>query len=353
MKVGLIGLGHAGLTLHLPALARLPSVTVVAGCDQDVSQRRRAAAQHRIPVFGDFDEMVREKSPELVVIGTPPHTHTEYCLRAIAAGADVICEKPFVQTLDEADRVLGAADRAGRKLAVNHQFREMPIFRVLIDEAGRGGRGALAFVQIWQLMDLPPWKEQGWRGQMVHRTLHEAGVHLVDFVMALFGEKPVSVQATTSAAGREEERTDPIVVAVLEFSKGRLAQITQNRVCKGPMQYFEVRAELPNASLRASFGGRSRVSAGLHRSTRPHLRFDVGRSGLAWIEAGPRRVTLARNPKDPMVLATADVFARTMEAFRRGTEPPTSGRRAREVLDVIAACYHSASVGHRVALVSS
>lgn len=92
------------------------------------------------------------------------------------------------------------------------------------------------------------------------------------------------------------------------------------------------------------------MSAGFDRSTKPHLRFDVGRSGLAWAETGARRVVLARNPKNPMVQATANVFARTLDAFRAGTEPPTSGRRAREVLDVIAACYHSASAGERACL---
>ena len=50
-------------------------------------------------------------------------------------------------------------------------------------------------------MDLPPWAEPGWRGQMLQRTLYEAGVHLVDFLMALFAERPVAVQASISTCG--------------------------------------------------------------------------------------------------------------------------------------------------------
>jgi predicted dehydrogenase len=141
-----------------------------------------------------------------------------------------------------------------------------------------------------------------------------------------------------------------VVLATLEFSRGRLAQIVQNRLCKGESQYIEVRAELPDESLRASFGGRARLSTGLHRAVRPHVRFDFGVSGIAWREVGDRRFSLGRNPKDPNMVATRYVFEATLAAFRDGRKPPTSGEDARDVLEVIAACYHSAACGRRVAL---
>jgi len=183
---------------------------------------------------------------------------------------------------------------------------------------------------------------------MVQRTLYEAGVHLVDLAMTLFGETPVSVQASMYAD--RAPATDAVAVVTLEFSRGRLAQITQNRLCHGEMQYFEVRADTADASLRASFGGRARLSAGLFRGTRPHARFEFGRSGIAWKEMGNRRTPLARNPDAPMVAATRLVFAETIDAFKTGAEPPTSAERARGVLEVIAACYHSAETGRRIRL---
>jgi predicted dehydrogenase len=185
---------------------------------------------------------------------------------------------------------------------------------------------------------------------MLQRTLYEAGVHLVDFLMALFGEKPVSVQATTSACGLRDDATDAVALVTLEFSRGRLAQVTQNRLCKGESQYFEVRADTTEASLRASFGGRARLSTGLFRATKPHARFEYGISGLAWKEVHGRRTMLARNPKDPNVVATRVVFEKTIEAFRTGGQPPASGQDGRDVLEVIAACYHSAATGRRLRL---
>jgi predicted dehydrogenase len=331
----------------------MPSVSVVGACDPDAARRDRAAAKFHVPAFAEFDGMLAESRPDLVVVGTPPDTHADYCLRALAAGAHVICEKPFVSSLAEADRVLEAAAIAGRRVALNHEFREMPIFRAVRDELTRPGIGEVVFAQVWQLMDLPPWAEPGWRGKMLQRTLYEAGVHLVDFLMALFGEKPVAVQASTSTCGVRDDATDAVALVTLEFSRGRLAQVTQNRLCKGDTQYFEVRAETPAASLRASFGGRARLSTGLFRSTKPHVRFEYGISGLAWKEVGARRTFLARNPKDPAVVATRFVFEKTIEAFKTGGNPPASGADGRDVLEVIAACYHSAATGRRLRLDSA
>ena len=112
-KIAVVGLGNAGFTLHLPALAGMSHV-VVSGCDVDASRRQRAADRFGIQVFGDFDALLTSVKPDVVVIGTPPDSHGPYCLRAFNAGAHVICEKPFVSSLQEADEVLEAAAPDGR-----------------------------------------------------------------------------------------------------------------------------------------------------------------------------------------------------------------------------------------------
>jgi len=287
MRVVLVGLGNAGFNLHLPALAGIPAAEVVGACDPDASRRDRAHAAYKTPVFPDFAAMMESVRADVVVVGPPPDTHAHYCLEAFKRGAHVICEKPFVSSLDEADQVLAAAASAGRFVALNHEFREMPIFRAIRDETAKADAGDVVFAQVWQLMDLPPWGEPGWRGQMLQRTLYEAGVHLVDFLLALFGEKPVSVHAATSNCGVRASESDAVALVTLEFSRGRLAQIIQNRLCKGETQYFEVRAETAVASLRASFGGRARLTAGLFRSTKPHVRLEYGGSGMACVKSGP------------------------------------------------------------------
>jgi predicted dehydrogenase len=259
-----------------------------------------------------------------------------------------LCEKPFAPSVADAERIIAAAATAGRRVALNHEFREMTIFRALREHIGRPEIGGVVFAQAWQNMDLPPWKEPSWRGQLLTGTLYEAGLHLVDYCLAVFGEKPVAVTATMSTCGVREEASDAVALVTLEFSRGRLAQVIQNRLCQGETQYFEVRVDTEKASLRASFGGRARVSAGLYRSTRPHVRFELGASGVAWRETGHTRIPIARNPKDPAMRATRSVLERTLAAFGDTGRPPATAEDGRDALEVAAACYRSAETGRRV-----
>lgn len=345
--IAVIGCGEAGYEMHLPALARMKNVTVVGACDNDEGRRQRAASKFSVPVFADYREMLAKENPETVIIATPPDMHTAMCLEVIETGANIICEKPFVPNVAEGLQIIEAANRKGIRIALNHEFREMPVFRALIDATRKPGE-KIFFASLWQNTDVPPWTEKGWRGAMLRRTLHEAGIHLIDYILALFGETPKYAWASMSAGGLHEGGSDALVVVSLEFSGGRIAQLVQNRLCKGETHYFEVRADTPTTSYRASFGGRARLTTGLYRSTIPHVRFDYGVSGMAWTEHGNKRKLLARNPPDPRVVSTQLILERSLEAFRTGGKPPASPEDALDSLRVIEACYTSAQNGMRM-----
>lgn len=347
-RVALAGLGNAAQNLHLPALVGIPDVTVVGGVDPVEASRRAVLSRFGCPTFADFDSLVREGRPEVLVIATPPGTHRDLCLRAFEAGVDVICEKPLAPSVADAQVMVDAARQAGRHLALNHEFREMPAFRALLDAVRADG--APVFAQAWQNMDLPPWAEPGWRGTLTNGVLYEAGIHLVDFLLATFGGAPVAVSATMSACGVRDETSDAVALVTLEFPGGRLAQVIQNRFCKGETQYFEVRVETPRQSHRVSYGGRLRLSAGLLRSTTPHVRFESGRSGLAWSEEGHVRRRVASNPANAPMVATRNLLAATLAAFRSGQPEPAPASAGVESLRTLAAAYLSAAQGRRIDL---
>jgi len=351
-RIAIAGLGEAGHDLHLPALEGLPNTEVVGLVDPSEAMRSRAAARTAAPTFESFGDMLDTTNPDVVIVATPPHTHLDLGLASLAAGAHVLMEKPFVRSLAEADQLIAAADAAGLQIALNHEFREMPILSTVRDAVHGGEHGNLLFMQLWQLMDMPSSGEAGWRGSLRNRTLFEAGVHLVDYAMAVFGEIPVAVSTTLSNGGGAATAEDSIVVATLEFSSGRLANIVQTRLSKGARQYFEARVDTTEASFRASFGGRARLTAGLYRSTRPKVGIEFGVSGMAWREEGDARHFLARNPKLPRVLATRTVLERTFDAFRGEGSAPSDAAWGRDVLAVIVACYHAAETGQRVRLVT-
>lgn len=350
MRFGFVGLGRAARLYHLPAVRGLVGAQLVGGVDASEEQRASWARDTGMPSFATLEELLAA-APDVVVVATPPESHADVCCRVLDAGAHVICEKPFVTSSAEGDRVLAAAEAAGRRVAVNHQFREKPIFRAVHDAVRAETYGRLAFCQLWQLMNLAPWQEPtAWRAGMSERTLLEGGVHLVDLMIALFGEPPRAVSASHSAGFHENPEADAVQLVTLEFSGGRLGQITIDRLCRGGTRYFEVRAECERASLRASLGGRALAQIGLKRAERPGIRVELGLGGLAWAEEGTRRTVLARSPKEQDAWATAVLFRGIVAAFRADAEPPSSGREARDTIAVIDAAYESAATGARIAL---
>jgi len=348
LRVAVAGLGNAAVNLHLPGLGSIPHAQVVGGCDPSEATRLAAGKRFGFPVFATLAEVLHSTTPDVVIVCAPPKAHRAICLEAFAAGTHVLCEKPLGTSVAEANEILAAAAASGKRLALNHEFREMPAFRALLD-ASRADAGGVVFAQAWQNMDLPPWAEPGWRGQLLNGVLYEAGIHLVDFVIAAFGETPRAVTATMSSCGTREEQTDAVALVTLEFSRGRLAQVTQNRLCKGETQYFEVRVDTASASHRVSYGGRARVSLGLLRSRTPHVRLEMGAAGMAWKERGHDRATVAGNPGNAPMIATRNLIDRTLRAFIDGTPAPASGEDGRDTLKVLAAAYLSARDGRRVA----
>jgi len=351
VRVGLIGLGWAARAFHVPALAQIPEVTVVGGADLDPAQRATWAKETGIAAFESFEELVERGRPEVVVVGTPPDSHRALCLAALERGLHVICEKPFVPAPADADAIIAAARQAGRHVAVNHEFRCKPVFKALMEKIGSPEAGRLVFTQIWQLMDLAPWDEPvAWRAAMPNRTLFEGGVHLVDLLLQIHGERPEAVYARHSSGLETERRADAIHLVTLEFPGGLLAQITIDRLCPAGTRYVEVRADCERASLRASEGGRATVQLGKKRAERTGIRLDFGPGGLAWMERGLRRTTLSRNPRDPGAHATGELFKGIVRALREGREPPSSAQEARDVMVVIEGAYRSAETGTRVEL---
>jgi D-apiose dehydrogenase len=283
-------------------------------------------------------------------VATPPDSHASLSIRALESGAHVFCEKPFVSTVEEADRVLAAAEAAGRAVAVNHEFREKAMFKAVKQSIGAPDVGRLVFCQIWQQMDQPPWTEPvAWRAAMPNRTLFEGGVHLVDLLIHLFGSRPEAVYARHSS-GLGDGDSDAMHLVTFEFPGGRLAQITINRLSPGATRYVDLRADCEEASLRASIGGRAVLQIGKKRAERAGLRLDYAAGGMAWLERGLDRKTLARDPRQPGMHATGRLLREVVAAIERGEEPPCSGREARDVIAVIEAAYRSAAIGERVEL---
>ncbi|KUL30006.1 Gfo/Idh/MocA family protein [Actinoplanes awajinensis] len=117
-RVALIGAGGHGVSHRrtLKDLADRGDLEIAALCD-----RSPVEPEPGVPFFDDHAAMLRAVRPDAVIICTPPHTHLPIALDCLAAGADLLLEKPPVTTLAEHDRLAAAIRDSGRRCQVGFQ----------------------------------------------------------------------------------------------------------------------------------------------------------------------------------------------------------------------------------------
>ncbi len=123
LKVAVVGMGIG--KSHLEAYAKLADrFEIVAVCDLDVDKARAVAAQFGIArVHATVDDLLAREQLDVIDLCTPPFTHLALIEQALAAGMHVICEKPLVGSLADADAVERAARSAKGRVFPIFQYR--------------------------------------------------------------------------------------------------------------------------------------------------------------------------------------------------------------------------------------
>jgi predicted dehydrogenase len=348
-RIAVFGLGAAAEQIHLPACASLPGVEVTSACEPDATRRTEVGRRFGVPrLYPDAPSLLAAERPDVVIIGTPPDTHRDLCLLALDHGAHVLCEKPFVGSVAEADEVIVAADHKGLLVRVNNQYRFMAMYRVTQERLAAGDFGPLYFVQGWQQMFHPPSTEKNWRAGLVQSVLYEFGTHALDLVCFFFGALPVSVSAHIPPA-RRDIKADVLAHVTLRFPEGGLATLTFNRISHAPMRYLEMRLDCEEASVRISYGGVARLGLEWSRELRrPAAHFSLVKGGEARVERGGRSRVIAREPRYAVAPATALNLQELLQAISRGDRSNERARFARDLLRIVFAAYESASTGETV-----
>ncbi len=345
IRAAIFGLGGGAVRLHIPACRQINAIELVAGCDPDAAARAKAEESSVAHVYASAEELLTEQKPELVLLGTPPDSHYELCRLALESGAHVLCESPFVETVEHADQLIELAEHKRLLLGVNTQYRYMEIYRRTRERIASGEFGRLYAVQVWQQMYHPPAAESvAWRQQLERSTLFEFGGHALDLLVYLFDDFPESISCHMPRV-RPEHASDVLVQATLRFPGERLATLWLHRVTHAPMRYLEMRAECEEASLRLSLGGVAR--AGVEWTGRPNLRLSFVQGGEAREERGGRSHVYAKMAKPAFQSATVALLTRFVEGIRSGTADLSDAREARRVLQASLAGYESAAAGGR------
>ena len=109
MNIGILGTGSIARTMAAE-FTKVPAFRCEAVCSRQQATGEALAQQFGIPkVYTDYDAMLADPDIELVYIATPNSLHYGQTKAALLAGKNVLCEKPFVPTVAEADELIALA----------------------------------------------------------------------------------------------------------------------------------------------------------------------------------------------------------------------------------------------------
>src|SRR5438128_1123373 len=122
LRMAVVGLRGIGQT-HLKAIEAAPGVQLAAVCDVVPEIAARTGAECGVPHYTSLEVLLADAGVEALSLGTPHYLHAPQAIAALGAGRHVLTEKPMARTVRECDAMIEAARRAGRVLAVCHNYR--------------------------------------------------------------------------------------------------------------------------------------------------------------------------------------------------------------------------------------
>lgn len=196
LKVGIVGCGGIANGKHMPSLAKINEVEMVAFCDIIESKAKDAAAKYgteNAVVCTDYKEIVNDRSIDVVHVCTPNKEHADITIDMLNAGKHVMCEKPMAKTAADAKRMYDAYKKSGKKLTIGYQGRYRPdsLYLKKICEGGELGEIYYAKAHAVRRRAVPTWgvflneEEQG-GGPLI-----DIGTHALDLTLWLMNNYEV------------------------------------------------------------------------------------------------------------------------------------------------------------------
>lgn len=187
INVGLIGFGLAGRSFHAPVIRAVPGLRLAA-----ILQRSGDEAGEKYPdvrIARTMDELLSVGEIQLMVVATPNDSHYVLAHQSLAAGRDVLVDKPFATTYAEAADLVKFARERGRLLTVYQNRRYDGDFQAILQLVRSGALGRVVRFESNYDRFRPQLRPGAWRERTGPGTgiFFDLAPHLIDHALVLFG----------------------------------------------------------------------------------------------------------------------------------------------------------------------
>jgi len=292
-----IGTGFIG-TVHVEALRRIGvQVHGVLGSTPERGAARATALG--VPrAYESLDDLLRDPRVEVVHVTSPNDLHLPQTLAILAAGRNVVCEKPLAMSASESRRLVDAAAAAGLVNAANFNIRFYPLNQHAHEVVTGGDIGDVRLVtgryfQDWLLLESDwNWRLQPERGGAL-RAVGDIGSHWLDLMTFVTGQRVVAVMAELATfIEARREPTGPVET----FSTDAAADAVTRAIAT---------EDAATILLRFENGARgavsiSQISAGRKNSLQYEI--DGSTSSIAWDSEQPDQIWLGHRERANEIL---------------------------------------------------
>lgn len=189
LRVGVIGAGTIG-RVRADSVRGNPATTLVAVCDVVPAAAAAAVAGSSAVAVSDIDAFFRVPM-DVVIVSSPIHLHEAQCLEAFNRGLHVLCEKPLSNTIASCERIVEAAQRAGKVLAVGFNLRYYPAMQYVREVVDQGLIGPIDHIRVFGGHDGLNNFRADWQYKAPVSgggAMMDVGIHIADLARYFLGE---------------------------------------------------------------------------------------------------------------------------------------------------------------------
>jgi predicted dehydrogenase len=339
IRVAVIATGHRSW-IHLAVLRALPAFEIVALVDptQENLDHGATLAGGRPALYADYRKMLAErKDLDAAIVLTPNFLHAEAAVAALSAGLDVLCEKPMATTVEDANRMIAAAETNGRILQIGQQNRFNPLYVKMQQLVRAGEIGVVEYVagnifrgdwyaQSWRYTDSRTHTATNWRflTHTAGSSLMEDGIHEIDVLHGMIGARVTRVYASGGNNVYKDRETIDHAGIVIDYENG--VKFTFN-FCLFGQNSGPAARQMVVAGTKGVMqtGGRDTILIGKQ-----------GGPGLQTVEPGgasPSPVTAATGPAG-VEAATYREYLAFAHSVRTREKPLVSGQVGKEAIKI-------------------
>ncbi|SYZ72721.1 Oxidoreductase protein [Candidatus Zixiibacteriota bacterium] len=308
LRTAVIGVGHLGRH-HARWYHNIKEAELVGVFDTESSKCRQVADEFGVTAFNSIDDIIG--AAEAVSIATPSSNHCEIAEKFISAGIHCLIEKPIAVNIDEADKIVGLAQKSGVIVGVGQIERFNPAVQALrkFDIHPR-------FIEAHRLAAFDP------RGTDVAVIL-DLMIHDIDLTLHLVKSKPVHIEASAVAVISD---TADIANARLTFENGAVANLTASRISLHQMRKLRIfqKSGYYSLDLAVKQADIYRLSDESNKNE-TGMRVPLGKSGheILYSKAGAKDEDMLCNELTDFVLAV-----------QNRTRPQVTAKEGRDALKV-------------------